>query len=124
MFFPDATSKTRTTCKISTFFEDISFLNPRSHLMFDWVLNTPLTDVSSKNFLKQVQKQPSRGVLIKRCSENMQQSYRRTPMPKCDFNKVAIFFEITLWRGYFPVNLLHVFRTRFPKITQGNLNFL
>ena len=36
-----------------------------------------------------VQKQPSTGVLIKRCSENMQQIYRRTPMPKCDFNKVA-----------------------------------
>ena len=34
------------------------------------------------------QKQPSRGVLRKRCSENMLQIYRRTPMPKCDFNKV------------------------------------
>ena len=32
MFFHDATRKTRTTCKISTFFEDLSFLNPRSHL--------------------------------------------------------------------------------------------
>ena len=40
-------------------------------------------------FLYQVffkdQKQPSIGVLRKRCSENMQQVYRRTPMPKCDF---------------------------------------
>ena len=34
-------------------------------------------------------KQPSRGVLRKRCSENMQQIYRRTPMPTCDFNKVT-----------------------------------
>ena len=34
-------------------------------------------------------KQPSRGVLIERCSENMQQIYRRTPTPKCDFNEVA-----------------------------------
>ena len=25
----------------------------------------------------------------KRCSENMQEIYRRTPMRKCDFNKVA-----------------------------------
>ena len=33
--------------------------------------------------------QPSRGVPIKSCSENMQRIYRRTPMPKCDFNKVA-----------------------------------
>ena len=36
------------------------------------------------------QKQPSRAVLRRRCSENMQQIYRRTPMPKCDFNKVAL----------------------------------
>ena len=35
------------------------------------------------------QKQPPRGVPRKRCSEIMQQIYRRTPMPKCDFNKVA-----------------------------------
>ena len=35
------------------------------------------------------QKQPSRGVLRKRCSENMQQINRRTLMPKCDFSKVA-----------------------------------
>ena len=36
------------------------------------------------------QKQRSRGVLRKRCSENMQQVYRRAPMPKCYFNKVAL----------------------------------
>ena len=35
------------------------------------------------------QKQPSGYVLRKRCSENMQQIYRRTPMQKCDFHKVA-----------------------------------
>ena len=33
-------------------------------------------------FRRQKQKQPTRGVL--------QQIYRRTPMPKCDFNKVAL----------------------------------
>ena len=37
-----------------------------------------------------VQKQPSRGILRKRCSQNMQQIYRRAPMPKCYFNKVAL----------------------------------
>ena len=36
-----------------------------------------------------IQKQPSRAVLKKKCSENMQQIYMKTPMPKCDFNKVA-----------------------------------
>ena len=34
-------------------------------------------------------KQPFRRVLGKMCSENMQQTYRRTPMPKCDFNRAA-----------------------------------
>ena len=40
--------------------------------------------------LNVVKTQPSRGVLIQRCSKNLQQIYRRTPMPKCDFNKVAL----------------------------------
>ena len=33
---------------------------------------------------------PSIGVFIKKCSENIQQVYRRTPMPECDFNKVTL----------------------------------
>ena len=44
---------------------------------------------------KKLQKQPVRVVLRKRCSENMQQIYKRTPMLKCAFNKVAklhVFF--------------------------------
>ena len=49
--------------------------------MFGRVLNTPLSTI---------QKQPSRGVLRERCSENMPQTYKRTPIPKCDFNKVAL----------------------------------
>ena len=36
-----------------------------------------------------IQKRPSRGVDRKRCSENMQQIYRRTPMPKFNFNEFA-----------------------------------
>ena len=43
-----------------------------------------------RNFVTSlIQKQRSRGVLRKRCSENIQQLYGRTPMPKCDFNKVS-----------------------------------
>ena len=38
-----------------------------------------------------IRKQSSRGVSRKSCSENMQQIYRRIPMPKHDFN--------TLWHG-------------------------
>ena len=43
-----------------------------------------------KTFENLWQKQPSRDVLRKGCSENMQQIYRRKPIPKCDFNKVAL----------------------------------
>ena len=52
-------------------------------------IRKPLGD-QKKNIRKKRQKQPPRGVLRKRCSENMQQIYRRTPMPKCDFNKAAL----------------------------------
>ena len=41
-----------------------------------------------------LQKQPSRSVLKKRCFENMQQIYRRIPMPTCDFNKVAAALQL------------------------------
>ena len=65
----------------------------------------------------------------------MQQIFRRTSMPKCDFNNVAFlkicckftgehrsaisiklrcnFIEITLRQGCSPVNLQHIFRTPF-----------
>ena len=65
------------------------------------------------------QKQRFISALIKRSSENMQQIYRKTPMPSCDFNKVSK--QITLRHGQSPVNLLHVFRTLFDKNTSGEL---
>ena len=62
------------------------------------------------------QKQPSRGVLKKRCFENMQQIYRRISMLKCDFNKIdfqwnmkpkvirkairIFFFQCVKWRAF------------------------
>ena len=75
---------------------------------------------------------PSGGVLVKRCSEKMQQIYRRAPMRKCDFNKVALqlhwntlrhsnFDELTLPHGCSLVNLLHIFRTPFTKNTSGGV---
>ena len=36
-----------------------------------------------------IQKQPSTDVPIKRCYEKKHQIYLETPMPKCDFNKIA-----------------------------------
>ena len=64
-----------------------------------WVWTSNLKEVFDDTFLNilKIQKQPSRGVVRKRCSENMQQVYRRTPMPKCDFN--SNFVEITLGHG-------------------------
>ena len=64
---------------------------------------------------------PTRGVFSKMCSVNIQQIHRRTPMPKCDFNKVANFVEITPRHGCSPLNLLYIFRTPFPKNTPGRL---
>ena len=64
------------------------------------------------------QKHPFKGVFGKRCSENAQQIYRRTPMPKGDF---CNFIEIALWHGFSPVNQLHIFRTPFFKNTSGEL---
>ena len=76
-------------------------------------------------FFSLFQKKPPRSVLGKSCSENLQQIYRRSPMPKCDFNKAASnFIEITLWHGCSPVNLLHNFRTPFTKNTSGWLLLL
>ena len=50
-----------------------------------------------------VQKQSSKDVLGKRCSENMQQIYRRTPTPKWHFNKVAY---AALLKSYFGMGVL------------------
>ena len=53
----------------------------------------------------------------------MQQIYRKTTISKCDFNKVANsnFFEIAVRHGSSPVNLLHIFRTPFPKNSSEGL---
>ena len=49
---------------------------------------------------------------------HMQQIYRRTPMTKCDFNKVAkqLYWNQTSARVFNPI-LLHIFRTPFYKNT-------
>ena len=57
-----------------------------SHAVPSKTVTTPCQKM--QNNLKQ--KQPPRGVPRKKCYENMQQIYRRTPMPKCDFNKVPL----------------------------------
>ena len=65
-------------------------------------------------------KQPLRGVLRKRCSENMQQIYRRTHPCRKDFNKAASnFIETRLRHGCSPVNLLYNFGTPFSNNNSG-----
>ena len=67
-------------------------LSRRAFPYYIFPLNTAFLKLAigvKKKGRRNGQKQPSRGVLTKRCSENMQQIYRRTPMSKCDFNKVS-----------------------------------
>ena len=66
------------------------------------------------------QKQLSRGILRKTCSENMQQIYW-TPMPKCDFNNVTEELHWHHIRHGCPPVLLHIFRKPFLKNTSGGL---
>ena len=71
--------------------------NQKSHQDVYDPLNDKVTNFKTKSCTQRDllapesnnQKQPSRGVLGKSCSKNMHQIYRRTPMPKCDFNKIA-----------------------------------
>ena len=46
-------------------------------------------DFSKREYTRIFQKRPSQDVFMKKCSEHMQQIYRRSPMPKCDLNVVA-----------------------------------
>ena len=80
----------------------------RKFLLFCISLNKRSKDKKSKDSTKSTmsQKQSPRGVPRKRCSENMQQTYRRTPMPKCDFNKVAKQSKATLLKSHFGMGVL------------------
>ena len=59
-----------------------------TNIYYSYCLSKKYTRLKYSSFsCLDMQKQPSRGILRKTCSENMQQTYRRTPLPKCDFNK-------------------------------------
>ena len=75
-----------------------------------------------KRLTNKALKQPTRGVLRKRCSENMQQIYRRTYMRNVISIKMqSNFIEIKLQHGCSPVNLLHIFKTSFLNNTSGGM---
>ena len=58
-------------------------------------------NLKPKNLNYDHQKQLSRGVLRKRCSENMHQVYRRAPIPKCDFNNTLAWVVSCKFVAYF-----------------------
>ena len=65
------------------------------------------------------QKQPPRGVPWKKCSKNIQQIYRRIPMPKCDFDFSLTFSVVklsTFWHILTLEWLFHEENTR--KVTE------
>ena len=65
-------------------------------------------------------KQLPRGCLRKRCSENMQQIYRRTHLPKNDSNKVVLQLHQNCTSTWiFSCKFASYFRTPFPKNTFG-----
>ena len=80
-------------------------------------------------------KQPLRGVLKKRCSENMQQFIGKHPcrsaisieLPSNPCRSAISIelpsnsIEITLRHGCSPINLLHIFRAPFPTRSFGLL---
>ena len=78
-----------------------------------------------ESFKTLLHKELSAGVLKKKCFENMPQIYRRTPMPKCDFNKFA---KQLCWNHTSAIvpscNLLQIFRTHFPENTSGGCRAL
>ena len=77
------------------------------------------THARTQMFYK-IQKQSPRRVPRKRCFEDMQQIYRKTPMRSVILIKLFCnFIETTLQHGSSPVNLLHIFRTTFLKNTAG-----
>ena len=67
-----------------------------------------------------VQKQPSRGVFRESCSENMQQIYRRTPIPNCDLNKVAkqLYFSEYLFLRTSAEGCFWLFLKNFEKVSE------
>ena len=92
----------------------------------DQVSNPPILSKYLKGacFLKafcqnnNVQKQPPRGVLKKRCSDICSKFTGEVPCPSVISIKLqSNFIEIKLRHGCSPVNLLHIFRISFPRKT-------
>ena len=79
--------------------------------------NMSLFNIKSRSltFHYLLQKQPPTVVPRKRCSENMQKIYRRTPVPTCDLNKVAL-------QLYWNHTSTWVFSRKFPVYFQNTFS--
>ena len=55
------------------------------------------------------QRQPSRGVLKKRCSENIQETYRRIPMPNCFATLLKSHFSMGIFLQICSIFSEHLF---------------
>ena len=87
------------------FFENLTFLETESDgLLLNSCSGLKACSHNLKKGMCEWKKQPPRGVLEKRCSENMKQIYRKAPMPKCDFNKVALHLFLKTPRTAASVN--------------------
>ena len=68
----------------------------RKQIDYNYLRNTPTvrTEIKFQAIPLSIlfRNSPFRGVLRKICFESTQQIYRRTPMPKRDFNNVALQF--------------------------------
>ena len=86
--------KSISTGKFSTFTELINLTYGNLKKLLSFRSSHPevfLEKVVPKVCRKFTGKHPYRSMIFRRrCSENMPQIYKRTPMPKCDFNKVAL----------------------------------
>ena len=59
-------------------------------------------------------------IIITKSSKSLK--IRRTPMPKCDFNKISLLlYRNRISTLVFFVNMLHTFRAPFPNNTYGEL---
>ena len=86
--------------------ETANFPHKLIHTFWDFVKPLQFIYQLIYNFRRpNCQKQLSRGVHIKGCSENMQHICRRFTMPK--------FIEISFWRCCFSVNLVPFFQNNF-----------
>ena len=85
-------------------------------------VNAMSTAKREKGTFYYCQKQPSRGVLRKRCSENMLKYTVEHPCGSAISIKLLCnSIEIALRHGCSPVNLLHIFRITFSKNTSNGL---